>query len=133
MTDIVFKVAPKGEGKTKWLLELAKRYSTERKVYLCTQDEVQYVRFCEKYFNLYNEICRVERLTSLNICSEDIVLMDNLLEQSLAINDITFIQRNCYRLFITIEGLTNFIEHRNNWNIFYEQLSIDMEGDTMNA
>ena len=29
MSEITFKVAPKGEGKTKWLLEIAKKYTVE--------------------------------------------------------------------------------------------------------
>ena len=104
MNEITFKVAPKGEGKTKWLLELAYKYAGLRKIYLYTNDDNEYRKFCEKYFSTYNQICPVERLTAFKVTDNDVVLVDNLFTKDSSISDFTFIQRNCYKLFITLEG-----------------------------
>ena len=104
MTDIKFKIAPKGEGKTKWLLDIAYKYAGIRKVYLYTESEHEYRRFCEKYFATYNQICLVERLTAFKLTENDVVLVDNLFNHDSAISDFTFIHNNCCKLFISLEG-----------------------------
>ena len=109
MNDIVFKVAPKGEGKTKWLLNVANEYITAgRTVYLYTNDDQEYARFCEKYFNVFHHVCSVIRLTSLNVTSDDVILIDDLFSYTMPISNIQKMQRDCYKLFITVEGTTNF-------------------------
>lgn len=105
MKDITFKIAKKGEGKTKWLLEIAHKYDGLRKIYLYTGDATEYRKFCEKYFSTYSEICPVERLTAFKLTDKDVVLVDNLFNHDSAIGDFTFIQRNCYKMFITLEGI----------------------------
>lgn len=104
MNDVTFKIARKGEGKTRWLLELANKYKDERKVYLFTETEAKYREFCEKYFATYDHICPVERLVSIEQTEDSVVLVDNLFEQHSAISDFRFLQRTCYKLFITLEG-----------------------------
>ena len=104
MNDITFKIAKRGEGKTKWLLDIANKYSTNNKVYLYTEDETEYLKFCEKYFATYGRICPVMRLTSFVSMQDAVVLVDNLFNQDSSISDFTFIQRNCHKLFITLEG-----------------------------
>lgn len=104
MNDITFKVAKKGEGKTRWLLDIVNKYAGNNKIYLYTDDEVVYRRFCEKYFSTYSKVCPVMLLTSFDDIQDSIVLVDNLFTQDSSISDFTFIQRNCYKLFITLEG-----------------------------
>lgn len=104
MNEITFKVAKKGEGKTKWLLDIANKYSNSNQVYLYTNDDTVYSRFCEKYFTIYNKVCPVMRLTSFDNIQNSVVLVDNLFSQNSSISDFTFIQRSCYKLFITLEG-----------------------------
>jgi hypothetical protein len=104
MNDITFKIAKKGEGKTKWLLDIANQYSISNKIYLYTDEDNEYIKFCEKYFNMYNSICPVQRLTSFDSMQDAIVLVDNIFNQDSSVRDFIFIQRNCYKLFITLEG-----------------------------
>lgn len=104
MNEVTFKIARKGEGKTKWLINIANMYDNERQVYLYTSDDNSYRKFCEKYFSTYNRVCPVERLNTFKLTENDVVLVDDLFTHSLDISEIRFIQRNCYKLFITLEG-----------------------------
>ena len=106
--NITFKVALPGEGKTKWLLNVAKRYLDEgRNVLLFTEDDTEYQKFCEKYFNEFKEICHVQRMTAFKLERQDVVLVDNLLKNSNSVADFKFMQRNCYKMFVTLEGITS--------------------------
>lgn len=106
--NITFKVALPGEGKTKWLLNVAKRYLDEgRNVLLFTEDDTEYQKFCEKYFNEFKEICHVQRMTAFRVERPDVVLVDNLLKNSNSVADFKFMQRNCYKMFVTLEGITS--------------------------
>lgn len=129
MNDIVFKVAPHGEGKTKWLLSIAKHYADERRsVYLFTTDDNEYLKFCEKYFNVFKEVCPVMRVTGYNVSHNDIVLVDNLFNHAeSAIGDYTFMNKNCYKMFVTIEGTTTFKMNKRSMNEFYEELALDIQ------
>lgn len=105
MNQITFKVASKGEGKTKWLLNIAKQYSDEnRKVYLLTDKGHEFSRFCEKYCNLFSEVCHVERLIDTCVTNEDVVLIDDIFTQNIPTSCIDDISRNCYKMFITVDG-----------------------------
>lgn len=104
MNEITFKIAKKGEGKTKWLLDIANKYADKHRIYLYTVNDNEYHKFCEKYFSVYNSICPVERLTAFKLTENDVVLVDNLFNQDSSISDFTFIQRNSYKVFITLEG-----------------------------
>lgn len=103
--NIIFKVALPGEGKTKWLLDVAHQYSaTGRSIYLYTEDETEYAKFCEKYFAIYKAVCPVYKLTAFKITKDAVILIDNLLSHGNSLGDIRFFQRNCYKMFVTLEG-----------------------------
>ena len=107
MREIIFKVAPTGEGKTKWLLDIAKHCSdTGVDVYLYINEPEEYVRFCRKYFNLYSSVCPVKALQHipLDVLSTSVILVDDLMSHSANIGDIKFLQRSCGQLFVTITG-----------------------------
>ena len=127
MNEITFKVAPHGEGKTKWLLNIAKHYADKNTtVYLFTEDDWEYVKFCEKYFNLYKTICPVKRVTSYSVTDKDVVLVDNLFKHTdHAIGDYAYVNRNCYKMFVTIEGTTDFSDEY--YENPYEQLKLDLQ------
>lgn len=103
MNDITFKIANRGEGKTRWLLEKAHELKGESvKFYSDTTQE--YLLFCEKYLNFYNEICRVEHLDIEKLTSEDIVLIDDLFSISDTKININHIKNVAKKLYITLEG-----------------------------
>lgn len=105
MKEIVFKVASRGEGKTKWLLDVANELSTNScKQYIFTDSDESYRRFCEKYFNKFNKICPVERLTDQEVTSSDYILIDNLFDIPLTTMFIKDLQNSCAQMFVTIEG-----------------------------
>ena len=129
MNDITFKVTPKGEGKTKWLLEISKRYADEKRpIFLFTDEDKDYIKFCEKYFNMFKEICPVVRLTAFKLTPDAVVLVDDLFSHSNSIGDFSFMHRNCYKMFITVEGTTSYEENKKTWNDLYEQITIDTMG-----
>lgn len=106
MNPITVKVAPKGEGKTKWLLEVAKKYQDEsRPVYLFTTDEYTYVRFCNKYFATYSEACKVKIYEVTDSLENSIVLIDDVMHQGIDSNIIINMQKSCYKMFVTFEGI----------------------------
>ena len=103
MNDITFKIANRGEGKTRWLLEKAHELKDEPiKFYSKTTQE--YSLFCEKYLNFYNEVCRVEHLDIEKLTSEDIVLIDDLFSISDTKININYIKNVAKKLYITLEG-----------------------------
>ena len=128
MNTVIFKVAAKGEGKTKWLLDIANKFSEKgRPVLLYTDDAHEFEKFCNKYFSLYGEVCPVKRMDASNMSVSAVVLVDNLFNHDSSVADFTYIQRNCYKMFVTVEGVTDDSE------IFttapmYEQLCFDFGG-----
>lgn len=105
MNNIVCKVAPKGEGKTKWLLNIAKECSDKNEtVYLATSSVYQYTRFCEKYFALFNTVCPVIYYED-DTDKDSVVLIDNLVESGVNMNNIALIKNTCKTIYITVEGV----------------------------
>lgn len=105
MKDIVFKIASRGEGKTKWLLDIANQLSDNScKKYIITRSDEDYQKFCEKYFRNFNQVCLVERLTDQLITNSDYILIDNLLDLDVTTMFIKELQAACNQLFVTIEG-----------------------------
>lgn len=124
MNNITFKITPRGEGKTKWLLDVAHDYEgSGRKVYLYTDDESKYAKFCEKYFKTFGRICFVERLTSFKLTSEDVVLVDDLLSHDTAISDFIYIHNNSYAMYVTLEG--QIATEEKSVKLPFEQLRMD--------
>lgn len=103
MNDITFKIANRGLGKTRWLLEKAHQHRDEP-VKFYSETTYEYSLFCEKYFSLYNEICKVEHLDIENLTSEDIVLIDDLFSLSYTKININNIKKIAKKLYITLEG-----------------------------
>ena len=107
MTDITFKVARKGEGKTKWLLEVAHAHvEAGRPVYYYTDYDTTYGLFCEKYFRTYSSICPVKRLGSQLLTGKEVILIDDLLAVNCSLRDLLQIQHYAYKIYATVEGVT---------------------------
>lgn len=103
MKDITFKISEYCEDNIQWLLSIAKEYSKTNKVYLVEENTIDYLTFCNTYFNMYHEVCPAIRFDH-KIDDEAVILIDNLLKQSLSTTNIEFLQRNCYKMFITLVG-----------------------------
>lgn len=124
MKDITFKVAPAGTGKTKWLLEAAHKYSRHHKIYLVTNSSQEYSKFCDKYFALFQEVCPVNRYDFGIADPNAVILIDNIFSQNNAVSNVEFMQRNCYKMFITVEGNTSEIGNPYPEEELYQQLSL---------
>ena len=106
MNPIVVKVAPKGEGKTKWLLNIAKKYlQDDIPVYFVTSNEREYVNFCRKYFVMFSQACRVRFYETGDALEGAIVLIDDVMHQNIDSDVITSIQKSCHKMFVTFEGV----------------------------
>lgn len=107
MNNIIYKVAPAGEGKTKWLLNMAKYYSdNNRTCYLFCDDDYMFNKFCRKYFQTFSELCPVKRLKAFRLTKDDVVLVDDMLNMDASLADFLFIQQNCYQMCVTIAGVS---------------------------
>ena len=121
MHEITFKVAKRGEGKTRWLLNIANEYSeSDRPILYCTDLESEYGNFCEKYFKTFHKIANIQRISLTQLTGNEVVLIDDLMAMNFTIKDIAYIQRNCYKLYITVEGTTedHIEENPNQLTIF---------------
>lgn len=114
MNEITFKIAKKGEGKTRWLLDIAHSYAkTDRPVYYCAKLQTEYGNFCEKYFRTFQEICNVKELSLPHLEGDAVVLIDDMITMNITSSDIQYIQKNCYKLYIAITGITDDVEEGN--------------------
>lgn len=108
MNELSVKVASKGEGKTKWLLQIANsNIENDKVVWLYTNTEKEYNTFCEKYFKLYNTVCLVKHLTSEDVslvANNEVVLIDNIFNHNYCNKDVIYLQKNCHKVYITVEG-----------------------------
>ena len=111
MTEFIYKVAPQGEGKTRWLVEQAKNEidSGELVVLLTNESNsgVQYKKFIENYFVHHHEVCKVNNLSHLSeIPTNSIVLIDDLFKLvEFRIGGFEVLN-NCKRVYITLNGTT---------------------------
>ena len=109
MTEFIYKVAPRGEGKTKWLLNQAKNeLDAGEKVVLLTNEAnrgLEYKIFAEKYFGTFHEVCKVDTVNHIHQIPHDgIVLIDNLFMLDMHMNAVTYLIGQCKRVYITLDG-----------------------------
>ena len=109
MEKVIYKVAPAGYGKTKWLCTKANYYSNKRDVFYYGSVQ-KYGKFCELYFSMFNEVCPVmyldkEKLSDL--LPDDVVLIDNAMKHP----DISYVMKHLCSLhcivILTVEGTTD--------------------------
>ena len=118
MTEFIYKVASRGEGKTKWLLNQAKKEldAGENVIFFNNEKNqgLEYKCFVEKYFATFHEICRVESACHVNhIPHDSIILIDNLLMLDMHMNVINYLNGQCKRVYITLDGKLAPTESRN--------------------
>ena len=122
MNNTILHVAKRGEGKTKWLLNVARKYQNiETPIYIVCDTEEEHNNFCNKYTMMYSEVCKVKPLTVSDNIENSIVLIDDIFEHDLETSVIRNIQSECKKLFITIEGC---MEDSEDPTYSYEQLSL---------
>ena len=109
MTEFIYKVAPRGEGKTKWLLNQAKNEldAGEKVVLLANEANkgLEYKIFAEKYFGTFHEVCKVDTVNHIHQIPHDgIVLIDSLFMLDMHMNAVTYLIGQCKRVYITLDG-----------------------------
>lgn len=127
MTEFIYKVASRGEGKTKWLLNQAKKELDAGETVIFFNNEknqrLEYKCFVEKYFVTFHEICKVESACHVhNIPHDAVILIDNLLMLDMHMNVINYLNEQCKKVYITIDGKLAPSESRN--KVDTNQLSI---------
>lgn len=122
----IYKIAKRGEGKTKWLLDIAdKETSLGKEVYLLTNNPLQYRNFIEDFFSLYGRVCTVHHIGQIsNAISGGIVLIDNLFNLNINLNEFNLLANICDAAYITLPGKKSCSYKKESANI-YEQLTID--------
>ena len=125
MNDVIVNVARKGEGKTRWLLDVAHHYSIKKiPVYLLTETDKEFNRFCDKYSSLYGKVCKVHKMDSIEDSTDSVVLVDDLFERELDTDLLREIKSRCCKLFIAIEGSTEDNDDTSESTTDYDQLTI---------
>ena len=103
---LVYKIASRGEGKTRWLLEKAEEESRNgNQVYLATKNPLEYRRFVEKFFSLYQRVCTTHQLTSASMMTGGncVVLIDELLTSDV-LSEIDAIIAKSSKVYVTLNG-----------------------------
>lgn len=127
MTEFIYKVASRGEGKTKWLLNQAKKELDAGETVVLFNNEknrgLEYKWFVEKYFVTFHEVCKVESACHVhNIPHDAVILIDNLLMLDMHMNVINYLNGQCKKVYITLDGKLAPSEPRN--EVVSNQLSI---------
>lgn len=127
MTEFIYKVASRGEGKTKWLLNQAKKELDAGETVIFFNNEknqgLEYKCFVEKYFVTFHEICKVESACHVHhIPHDSVILIDNLLMLDMHMNVINYLNGQCKKVYITLDGKLAPSEPRN--EVDPNQLSI---------
>lgn len=109
MTEFIYKVASRGEGKTKWLLNQAKNELDGGETVILFNNEknrgVEYRSFVEKYFVTFHEVCKVNSACHIHSIPHDaVVLIDNLLMLDMHMNVINYLNGQCKKVYITLDG-----------------------------
>ena len=127
MTEFTYKVASRGEGKTKLILNQAKKEldAGETVIYFNNEKNqgLEYKCFVEKYFVTFHEICKVESACHVHhIPHDSVILIDNLLMLDMHMNVINYLNGQCKKVYITLDGKLAPPEPRN--EVDPNQLSI---------
>ena len=104
---ITYKVAPRGEGKTKWLLEKAhSELLNGNTVYYFSNDKQSYDSFMSKCARNYGMVCHIEFSNDVNnIPMDTVVLVDDLsMRGENILEHIYFLRNTKHKLYVTIEG-----------------------------
>lgn len=126
----VYKVAPRGEGKTRWLLDASLNLSEGGKqIFLATTNTFEYARFVDKFFSLFNKVCPVQHTTDFkNVTQDSVVLIDDLLSSGIDLNEVIELQYKCSNVYITLEGTIGRKKRGDTRGVStepYEQLTMD--------
>lgn len=112
-TEITYKVALPGEGKTRWLVRKAieEIQNGEQVVLLAKNQEQlnkQYQNFAELFYSESNQICNVTLVTHLSdVPVGSVVLIDNLLDLGKHLDGVKELTGVVKKLYITVEGFNN--------------------------
>jgi hypothetical protein len=105
--NIVFKVLPAGEGKTRWLVEQAfNAINNGNKVVFLTTNTTEFEKFVMYYRTLFATYCPVLHITKPeDVPQESVVLIDELVVKlSQEQLDLTILKEKCKSIFVTVEG-----------------------------
>lgn len=127
MNNIIYKVALPGEGKTRWLLEQAKREcDNDEHVVLITNGNFidrEYRSFSEDYVDLYKEVCPVQPVNKMHDIEEgSVVLIDDLFHLDIHMIGLRALQHKAKRVYITVDGVLDlpWLKDNNQITIFEE-------------
>lgn len=113
-TEFIYKVAPKGGGKTRWLAERALNEHLERNT-ICylTNGNYTYRKFMELFFANYNTLATIHPVDTIaEIPHDAVVLIDDLLNNtSWQLDEIRSLNGLAKKVYITVDGTPWEIPH----------------------
>lgn len=110
-TEIIWKIAPRGGGKTKWLAKKALlEQDAGNEIYLYTGNnypiyDLQYRKFMELFYANFERIATIHATSSLNTIPEgSVVLFDDILHYPFNPAEIPQLIGKVKKIYITAEG-----------------------------
>ena len=113
MNELVVNVDCNDDTNVEWLIDIAHDYAAvEYPIYFHTSLRKRYNNFCSAYVDKFKEECPVMLYTEGTLKPNSVVLVNDLFSELITTTYVEFLQRNCYKVFITIKGQTvdNYIE-----------------------
>lgn len=107
MANKVYKIAPPGEGKTKWLVQKAfeSTISNKRCYYVVTStNDREFEKFCELYRSLFNHVCPVTVLSDETTIDENCVILIDEGMRRKSIGTIMSLTESANTIYMTLEG-----------------------------
>lgn len=128
MSKIIYKVAPPGEGKTKWLVNKAyeELAAGKRCLYVSTDDSSHdYEHFCKMYLYEFLQICPVMPYSIDSLDSDCVILIDDAMKCNYIGRIVNFVEETGCTVYITVNGyLENSSEQKECTKQEFEQLTI---------
>lgn len=126
-TNFIFKVTPRGGGKTRWLVDkVEEAVDAGNQVWMWCGNPIRYHMFLELFYSVKGRICTVHRALSINDIPEGaIVLIDDLLDSGLHTNEVAKLDNLAGTVYITLNGKTdrkrNIISQMDNQISMFEE------------
>lgn len=111
-TEFIYKVAPRGGGKTKWLVEKALVEQAEgNQIYLLINDpipnfgSIQYRKFMELFYTNFTRLATIHPIDKLETIPEGAVLLiDDLIKYDIIPSDLYKLRGKVKKIYIAVEG-----------------------------
>ena len=115
-TEFIYKVAPRGGGKTRWLADRAlSEHLAGNNICYLTNGNFSYRKFMELFFANYNTLATIHPVDIIEeIPIDSIVLIDDLLSYDISAQELNTLKGRAKKVYITLDGTVYEVPHECN-------------------